>query len=342
VHAAGPLAAAVDSQSKHTSATAAMMYATDASSAIPGIDMPLRELHGVESAKIQRSMGLAWRQPRGRMMHPTRDAVFGVSSSRAPSEGPSSTQLVDAMMELMPAQRPRRRLAAPDGAPVGFAGAPRAATRRTLSAMTVAAAQNAAELPLSAENLEHGGGTSAGSPTADAAGRTRKRPRGGGLGRWSPSPSLAGPGKPQRRFNFGSRSPAAVRAHVHRRVRRLTPSTVGPFLDRFVRWLHGDAGWRSPLQRDAALANACAKDHVSQFVIMPTGYGKTLAALLPALLKQKAAVMATASDLFAVQEGSGHAPRGHCDRTTAPQASARGPLPFTRGSADPGNRSVRI
>jgi len=146
----------------------------------------------------------------------------------------------------------------------------------------------------------------------------------------------------KRRFNFGSRSPAAVRAHVHRRVRRLTPSTVGPFPDRFVRWLHGDAGWRSPLQRDAALANACAKDHVSQFVIMPTGYGKTLAALLPAPLKQKAAVMATASDLFAVQEGSGHAPRGHFDRTTAPQASARGPLPFTRGSADPGNRSVRI
>jgi len=175
-----------------------MIYATDASSDIPGIAMPLRELHGVESAKIQRSMGLAWRQPRGRMMHPTRDAVFGVSSSRAPSEGPSSTQPVDAMMELMPAQRPRRRLAAPDGAPVGFAGALSAATRRTLSAMTVAAAQNAAELPLSAENLGHGGGTSASSPTTDAARRTRKRSRGGGLGRWSPSPSLAGPGKPQR------------------------------------------------------------------------------------------------------------------------------------------------
>jgi len=31
-----------------------------------------------------------------------------------------------------------------------------------------------------------------------------------------------------------------------------------------------------------------------------------------------------------------------CDSITACEASARGPLPVTRGSADPGNRSVRI
>jgi len=31
-----------------------------------------------------------------------------------------------------------------------------------------------------------------------------------------------------------------------------------------------------------------------------------------------------------------------CDSITACQASARGPLPVTRASADPGNRSVRI
>jgi len=31
-----------------------------------------------------------------------------------------------------------------------------------------------------------------------------------------------------------------------------------------------------------------------------------------------------------------------CDSITARQASERGPLPVTRGSADPGNRSVRI
>jgi len=34
--------------------------------------------------------------------------------------------------------------------------------------------------------------------------------------------------------------------------------------------------------------------------------------------------------------------RGKCDSISACQASARGPLPVTKGSADPGDRSVRI
>jgi len=177
-HAAGPLSAAADSKRKHTSATAAMMFAEDASSAIPGLATLLRELHGVVSATLQRSMGLFWRHPRGRTMHPTRDAVVGVSSSRALSEGASSTQLVDAMMELMPAQRSKRPRAALDGAPIGCAGAPSAETRRTLSGMSAAAPQTAGELPLPPGIWGHGGGTTAGLATAtDAAGRTRKRPR---------------------------------------------------------------------------------------------------------------------------------------------------------------------
>ena len=158
-HAAGPLSSAAVTHRNHTSARAAKMYAKDAISAIPGLATPLRELHGVVSATLQRSMGLAWRQPRGRTMHPTRDAVVGVSSFRALSEGASSTQLFDAMTELMPAQRPKRRRAVLYGAPIGCAGAPSAETRRILSGMSAAAPPTAGELPLPSENWGHGGGT---------------------------------------------------------------------------------------------------------------------------------------------------------------------------------------
>ena len=312
-HAAGPLAAAADSQSKHRSATAAIVYATDASSAIPGLSAPLRELHGVVSATLQRAMGLAWRQPRGRMMHPTRDAAIGVASSPALTGGASPDEVVDAMMELLPPQRAKRCRAAPDGASAAAGGD----ARRALAALTAAAVTTpvAAGDAFSAAASGFGQvGSGGGGPAAAAVvapARARKRPRGGKLGRWSPQPSSLPTAlhASSRGGVGGSRSPAAVVAHVHGRVRRLTPVTTGPLLDRLVRWLHGDAIWRSPLQREAALVTACATDPVTIFVVMPTGSGKTHVALLPALLEQKAAVMAAASDLFAddtdIQDAAG-------------------------------------
>jgi len=65
---------------------------------------------------------------------------------------------------------------------------------------------------------------------------------------------------------------------------------------------------------------------------MPTGSEKTLAALLPAPLEQKAAVMATASDLFAVQERSGQASRGHVSAAHRLLEVADGSVPPPRSS----------